>query len=393
MVSILYNRGPMENPIVETLSYIVDKVLKYNFDTPGFVNGNSSKLLFLSSYYKNFGSNEILHEISDVRTSLIDLINCNEVSNLTLSYGLCGMLFSLKQSYDQLNEENEVEIDTDFAAYLLNESVNMIADDNFDLLTGGIGIVNFLVDNYPQLFVKDDFNCLIEALVSKQYNHVWLSEKDRPSKNINLGLSHGYIGIVFVLLKIYKLFPSISLDAIITNSLDQTLLYKNVENGISIFPNAVNESYQNKNHFSRLAWCYGDLGLMLLFLSAGNILSRKSYFDEGLKLFKNTVHRKDLNENLIFDSSFCHGSAGIAHILNVVKHKYNIQDVDDAYYYWINITLEMMKSNSLYSYEPESDQLYVENFGLLNGYCGVGMVLLDCLAQNKNLHWSNSLLV
>ena len=58
------------------------------------------------------------------------------------------------------------------------------------------------------------------------------------------------------------------------------------------------------------------------------------------------------------------------------------------------MTIEMMETNKLLSYEPQDDNIeFVENYGLLNGYCGIGMVLIDYITRNKNLSWSNPLLV
>lgn len=54
----------------------------------------------------------------------------------------------------------------------------------------------------------------------------------------------------------------------------------------------------------------------------------------------------------------------------------------------------MMETNKFFSYEPKDDSPeFVENYGLLNGYCGIGMVLNDYITRNKNLSWSKSLLV
>ncbi|SIT96139.1 Lanthionine synthetase C-like protein [Epilithonimonas bovis DSM 19482] len=379
--------------IYKIIDYILDKTLKHDFDAAGYINGSSSKLIFLSNYYKNFESNEkVLKEIYSIRKNLLTAIENNSIPNLTLSYGLSGVLFSLEYSYDLIGDNSEIELDKDFCDFLILECTNMLYENNFDLLTGGIGILNFLIDNHIEFLDSNAIDKVLSALVEKQTNGIWLSKKD--TKKINLGLSHGYISIVIVLLKIHNFFPEKKIEELLTNTLDMTLAFKNNKDANSCFPNFVNNDGLKTNKSSRLAWCYGDLGISLLFFLAGKNLSNDFYLEQGKEIIKKINERKDLKQNLIYDASFCHGASGVAHILNKLLYEYNIPELNPLYDYWIKMTIEMMETNKLLSYEPQDDNIeFVENYGLLNGYCGIGMVLIDYITRNKNLSWSNPLLV
>lgn len=381
----------MEN-ICKSINYILDKTLNHDFEAAGYINGSSSKLIFLSHYYKNFKSDKnVLKEIFSIRKNLLETIENNSIPNLTLSYGLSGILFSLEYSYNTIADNSEIEVDKDFCDFLILECIKMLYEDNFDLLTGGIGILNFLIENHIEYLDSDAIDKILCAIVDKQINGIWLSKN---SVKINLGLSHGYISIVMVLLKIHKFFPEKRIEEVLVNTLDMTLSFKNEMNILSCFPNFVNRDRLKTNQPSRLAWCYGDLGMSLLFFLAGKNLSNNVYYEQGQEILNRINQRKDLKENLIYDASFCHGSSGVAHILNKLICDYNIPELSTLYDYWIKMTIEMMDINRFLSYEPQDDIIeFVENYGLLNGYCGIGMVLIDYISKNKNLDWSNPLLV
>ena len=288
--------------IYKIIDYILDKTLKHDFDAAGYINGSSSKLIFLSNYYKNFESNEkVLKEIYSIRKNLLTAIENNSIPNLTLSYGLSGVLFSLEYSYDLIGDNSEIELDKDFCDFLILECTNMLYENNFDLLTGGIGILNFLIDNHIEFLDSNAIDKVLSALVEKQTNGIWLSKKD--TKKINLGLSHGYISIVIVLLKIHNFFPEKKIEELLTNTLDMTLAFKNNKDANSCFPNFVNNDGLKTNKSSRLAWCYGDLGISLLFFLAGKNLSNDFYLEQGKEIIKKINERKDLKQNLIYDAS------------------------------------------------------------------------------------------
>ncbi len=133
-------------------------------------------------------------------------------------------------------------------------------------------------------------------------------------------------------------------------------------------------------HRSRLAWCYGDLGVATALLEAGNTLHDSSVRDIATQVLLYSAKRRDIKANHVNDFCVCHGSVGLAQIFR--SHGIALEQVDllDAADYWEKDTLSRavmdgQGRNTLLYYDPERGG-FRESGGILDGIAGAGLYLL-----------------
>lgn len=84
-----------------------------------------------------------------------------------------------------------------------------------------------------------------------------------------------------------------------------------LKNELSLYP--INSMTKRP---SRLAWCYGDLGIGLSLWTAGKNLGIKSFQEEAYEVFDSLLKGKNAYENNVIDAGICHGTSGVALLFN-----------------------------------------------------------------------------
>ena len=135
-------------------------------------------------------------------------------------------------------------------------------------------------------------------------------------------------------------------------------------------------------NISRLAWCYGDLGIGIALWHAGKALGRKELIDYAIEIFEFSATRKDLKSNYVWDAGLCHGSAGITQVFFRMWQETRLPSLQSAYEYWKNQT-------SLFANRPEgpagyqsydpTQQSWETKYYILEGVAGIGLTLLSPL--------------
>ena len=133
-------------------------------------------------------------------------------------------------------------------------------------------------------------------------------------------------------------------------------------------------------HRSRLAWCYGDLGVATALLEAGNTLNDSSVRDIAIQVLLYSAKRRDIKANYVNDFCLCHGSVGIAQIFRSHGIALELEELLDAAAYWEKDTLSRVVMDghgrhTLLYYDPENGG-YIERGGVLDGIAGAGLYFL-----------------
>ena len=162
----------------------------------------------------------------------------------------------------------------------------------------------------------------------------------------------------------------------------------------SIFPNWVSDELLSKS--SRLAWCYGDLGIGIALYQTAMIIKDKNLEMESLEILKHTTKRRDLQENRVIDAGLCHGTAGIAHIYNRMFNYTGDEIFKESALYWIDQTLKFGKfPDGFAGYKTWKTEKYggwVNDTGLLEGIAGVGLMFISALSDIEP-RWDHCLLL
>jgi lantibiotic modifying enzyme len=196
----------------------------------------------------------------------------------------------------------------------------------------------------------------------------------------NISLSHGMSSIISILSKLLKIEE-------INKGKTETLLRGTVQYILaqeidkdkygSFFTNFALESTETVAK-SRLAWCYGDLGIASVLYQAGKVLNKDSWINRSLEilLFAATQRKDSLD-----DAILCHGTAGIGHIFYRMWWNTKLPEFKEAADYWFKETLKMATfKDGLAGFKalemPDGKPTYVNKYGLLTGVAGIGLAML-----------------
>ena len=146
---------------------------------------------------------------------------------------------------------------------------------------------------------------------------------------------------------------------------------------------------------TRLAWCYGDLGVAAALMGAGLHVGIDAWTREGVALAR-TCAARTLEQAHIHDANICHGAAGIAHLFHRMARATNDQTLYTAARAWIDETLRARNDAPIAGYprvfEEGGDLRMEEDATLLTGCAGVALVLEAAISEIEP-KWDRLLLV
>lgn len=375
--------------------YIENGVYENNIDNFGLLSGSCGISLFLN-VYSQVSRDSTLNDLS---MKYLD-ITMEQISNdkTALPYycsGITGVIHAVFNS--GMYQLTDFEITKDIYRYI--KVMTEFNIDNFDFLHGVTGIIYALLSSRQSLFFPM-INSFIDKLwEKKEYNGIgyrWKFTKGIDNK-YNISLSHGMSAIVMVLICIYshKCYNNKKIKLLIENAVAYILSQEiDVKKYGSFFPYDSIEKLE-KIRGSRMAWCYGDLGVGITLFRSGMIMNRQDWIDKALDVLLFAANnRRDLESNLVVDACLCHGTAGIGQIFYRMWWNTRIPDFKDASDYWFNETLNMSKfEDGLAGFKFFSVGYgFIPNYSLLEGIAGIGLALTT-YSYNIEPVWDECLLL
>ena len=220
-----------------------------------------------------------------------------------------------------------------------------------------------------------------------------------PQGCYNLGLSHGVPGAIAFLAKAAAAgVPSA----------------RELATGAATWLFAQQRPYSNGSRFtsnfladpledaagSRLAWCYGDLGAGAAMLLSARCLHMPEWESTALDLARNAA-RRPVAGSAVIDAGFCHGAFGNAHIFRRLHAATGESCFLEAALRWVQAGFAMRHGGQglagfrawlpARAGEPTRDP-WQADAGLLNGICGIGLVLLGLISPLEPA-WDESLML
>ncbi|MGE0078156.1 MAG: lanthionine synthetase C family protein [Bacteroidales bacterium] len=313
----------------------------------------------------------------------------------TYCSGIAGAAWSIIH----LSENDFLDVDCDIVLngiddYLGNQMNYYIANNKYDYLHGAIGIGLYFLKRFETtkndklkakylVYLVQLLSYLKEtSIVDKQSDGLkWESLSGVKNDNLvyNLGLAHGIPSILYFLNRL-------ALNGIEVNK-SNTLLWKGINylqysklegNEISLYPSIISDNA--KTSHSRLAWCYGDLGIGSVFSQ----LKITSVNEDARKIFLLSVKRTNLDENNVVDAGICHGAMGIAHIFNRQYQASDNVELKNAALYWLHKGIEMavhVDGCAGFLKWDNTNKEWVKELCLLNGISGIGLVLISMISD------------
>jgi hypothetical protein len=199
-----------------------------------------------------------------------------------------------------------------------------------------------------------------------------------PDGRYDLGLSHGIAGVVAVLARFVA--------AGIESERSARLLEASVTYLLAA-PRPAHGRFAEVQHPDRpevigcrMAWCYGDLGVVLALLAAARAMDRGDWEAEALAAARDMATRP-FEVTGVIDTAICHGSAGLAHFFHRLRLAYDDELFADAARFWLRKTVELRRpgvglGGFATGERVDGEVAWSENFSLVGGAPGTALVLL-----------------
>ncbi len=302
---------------------------------------------------------------------------------------------------DDLDDETLNRLD----AELQERTLIALKGGNFDYLHGGLSGVIYFLDRLQSLPGRNEYLADIVRTLSniaiennEKGEIMWDSNYDGTSVfEFNLGLAHGIPSVICLLslIKLEGVAPE-NCASLIEKSINWLLAQKKTKgSSASLFPSILNDAYDK----SRLAWCYGDLGIAICLLHASKATNNDSWRKEAINIAQRASERRDFRSTLVYDACICHGTSGLILIYNMLYQETHIEDFRLTALFWIEETLKMSlpigDEEEFKFWEPgenDSAGAWVNTYGLLEGLAGVSLALQAAVAPQYS-KWTRALLI
>lgn len=305
-------------------------------------NGISSSILVQSILYQHNFDPRCKGVIADNVEILIDILENDERVSSTYCDGLAGvgwlfMYLEEKGLMDIVPDDFLSNID-DFLVASLDE---FIEKKNFDILHGALGIGLYFLKRKKTFETIKIIDALYQSRDSSNGETKWLQFDRKRSLDVyDFGLAHGHASILYFLGKCWKVgIAKEKCAEMISGIFD--FYFHNIgtcdTNG-SFFPSVLTKdeyaTANHKDHFSRLAWCYGDLGILHTMFIVANWLSVDELSKRIETMLVRVSHKRDLKETRLKDAQFCHGTSGVSYIFYNLYRLTNNREFLLAAEYW-----------------------------------------------------------
>jgi len=228
----------------------------------------------------------------------------------------------------------------------------------------------------------------------------WISvAKDSGEKRYNLGLSQGIPSIVNYLsgLYVFEDFKE-KTETMLRGGVNYILRFLSDDlSDFSLFPNWIKKGEtHNPKEKSRLAWCYGDLGVGLSLWRASKALNDQTLSDTAITILKHAARRTAPEDSVVIDAGVCHGAYGNAQLFNRMYKETGIPEFETATLFWIEDGLKKAVHDDGYAGYKQwygSKKEWIPELSLLEGISGIGLTMLSYLSQDDMMHWDECLMM
>jgi lantibiotic modifying enzyme len=267
---------------------------------------------------------------------------------------------------------------------------------SYDLIDGLVGFGVYALEQLPRTV---GIECLahvvdrLDEIAERTRDGItWFTSPDLlpdwqrelcPNGYYNLGVAHGMPGVIAFLAQVYALderklrgFRKVRAKTrpLLQGAVTWLLAQKGSDNADSLFPSWIAPGSARTD--SRVAWCYGDLGIAAALLSAGNCLNDANLKSDAVRLARH-VAKRSFDQSGVKDCGFCHGAAGVGHLFNRMFQATGESRLKDAAYGWFQRTLEMRHPErgvaGFAAFRPDH---WSDEVGILEGAAGIALALL-----------------
>ncbi len=223
------------------------------------------------------------------------------------------------------------------------------------------------------------------------------SRPHSPDGHHDLGLAHGVPGVVAALVAVLEddlaSGPTHSDAAtLVDDAIGWLLAQPIVAHPHGRFPAVLRPGAAPQP--TRLAWCYGDLGIALTLVRAGRVRANPAWIEQGRALARLAAQR-DPDTAGVVDASLCHGAAGLAQLFARLHAATGEPECRAAAQRWLDDALARRQPGTGvggYRHPRGRDPGVREHAGFLEGASGIGLALLAMIDDTEPA-WDRLLLL
>lgn len=290
--------------------------------------------------------------------------------------------------------DGDLALEVDGALRQLLSDVN--EKPPFELLGGLAGYGTYVVERFPTADVSDLLARIVELLdASRDETGTWFTQPGwlpdwqrelMPRGYHNLGVAHGIPGVIGFLAGAKRAGCDDGRVVLLAEDAVRWLLAQKGTWPSSVFPAHLPPDADPRP--TRTAWCYGDLGVAAVLLSAARSFHREEWEEEALAIAR-AAARRSVEETKVTESGLCHGAVGLAHLFNRIYQTTGDVEMHDAAQAWYRRAIDMRRpGKGLAGFlgwadtpgRPGEGEWRGEP-GFLSGVAGIGLALLAAVTE------------
>lgn len=359
-----------------------------SFSLAGGLSGISLFYTYLDQHLPEKGYGEVAAELLE---SAIDGIGAS-LAFPGLYSGFSGVAWTLEHLRGVLFEDGEDDEDPgeEVAGVLKDHLATSPWRLDYDLISGLAGYGVYAVERMPRAWGRECLEEVVARLAEnaehKPEGTTWLTtpallpERDRgtyPDGLYNLGVAHGVPGVLPILAE--AVVAGIDADALLEGTVAWLLANRLPAEHPSSFAYSVAEGVESRP--TRVAWCYGDLGVSLALLSTARLVGNETWEEAAIEVGRKVAGR-ELSDTGVIDAGLCHGGLGNAHLFNRLYQATGEEVFAATARTWYAWGLDFRKPGvgigGYQSWSPDEnlDLKWTDDEGFLTGSAGIGLALL-----------------
>ena len=393
---------------------IAETLRKRSIKDPSLASGKAGLAIFYAYLAKARSSAGDEKRAFRLLEGAVDAISATRMFP-DLFGGFTGIAWTMAHLGDRLLEPGDEDpneaIDEALKGYLSQSPWR----SDYDLVSGLVGLGVYALERLPR---KSAVECLelvvdrLDEIAERSADGVtWFTPPDLlpawqrelcPDGYYNLGLAHGVPGVIALLAHVCatidkKLRGARGKARPLLGGAVGWLLAQQPPDHAKCFPHWVAPGLSRES--SRLAWCYGDLGIAATLLQAALCVSEPDWEQKALMIARRASARSP-EQSGVADCGLCHGAAGVGHIFNRMFQATGREWLADAARFWFNRTLEIRRPNQGIAGfaalrpgpKPRAKKKWIADPGIVEGAAGIGLALLAATTPIEP-EWDRMLLV
>lgn len=323
------------------------------------------------------------------------------IHKLPLIYSYCNGISGLGYGLYRLQNDKFISNASAnlsfFDKVIHNWYIKCLNQAHIDPLHGALGALYYFITrlDYNPKLLHDVINRWINYLennIEKTINGYTVGFRTfGGTPPYNLSLSHGLSGLITITvnaLEVQKHIPSHKIHNVLQKLGSYLInIICNNNNCISLYSSF--GEYKATTHPSRMAWCYGDLGIAYALFRLGKYLNILEYIETSKRIILHSAKRTSSFQTMMWDKCICHGSTGVYQFFKFFNKNIFNGELDKIVNFWYQYSFNKALTDSskisllFRSYDNNEEKFHLKN-NILDGISGIGLSLLknDTILNN-----------